>query len=72
MEKNSFYDVNQRYYSKEELDLYRDLTGMPLYGSYDEMMYALNRKIKNNVSSREKKTKNKQNIKRSNHKTTSN
>lgn len=38
IDENSFYDVNQKKYSSEELQLYRDLTGMPLYNSYEELM----------------------------------
>ncbi len=35
---NSFYDVNQKKYSEEELQLYHDLTGMPLVDSYEQLM----------------------------------
>lgn len=40
-ETNSFYDVNQIEYSPEELQQYRDLAGMPLFESYEELMRAL-------------------------------
>lgn len=62
MERNSFYDVNQKHYTKEELALYRDLTGMPLYSSYEQLIDSLNREIRNSATSSSKRTKDKQNI----------
>lgn len=38
---NSFYDVHQRKYTEEELQLYKDLTGMPLFDTYDQLMDSL-------------------------------
>lgn len=35
---NSFYDVHQKKYTEEELQLYRDLAGMPLMDSYRQLM----------------------------------
>lgn len=72
MEKNSFYDVHQRQYSAEELKLYRDLVGMPLYGSYEQLIDSLNKEIIKDATSSDKRIRNKQNIKRSKHNVTSN
>lgn len=44
IETNSFYDVRQILYSEEELQLYRDLAGMPLFDSYSELIKALESK----------------------------
>lgn len=41
VETNSFYDARQILYSEEELQLYRDLAGMPLFDSYQELMQSL-------------------------------
>lgn len=41
IEVNSFYDVKQKQYCPEELQLYRDLAGMLLFESYEELMRAL-------------------------------
>lgn len=41
IETNSFYDARQILYSEEELRLYRDLAGMPLFDSYKELIEAL-------------------------------
>lgn len=41
IEINSFYDVNQKMYTDEELKLYHDLAGLPLFSSYEELMDSL-------------------------------
>ncbi len=41
IKKESFYDVQQRPFCPEELYLYRDLAGMPLFESYQELIRAL-------------------------------
>lgn len=38
---HSFYEPHQKKYTHEELQRYRDLTGMPLFDSYEELMTAL-------------------------------
>ncbi len=38
---HSFYEPHQKKYTYEELRLYRDLTGMPLFDSYEDLMAAL-------------------------------
>ena len=51
IENNSFYDVNQKKYSKEELTLYKELTGIPLVESYEQLMEYL----ESNYEERDKK-----------------
>lgn len=44
MEKSlsqSFYEPHQKKYTDEELRLYRDLTGMPLFDNYEDLMASL-------------------------------
>lgn len=41
IEINSFYDVNQKMYTDEELKLYRDLAGLTLFSNYEELMDSL-------------------------------
>lgn len=38
---NSFYDVYQRNYTEEELQMYNELTGMPLVDSYEQLLDSL-------------------------------
>ncbi|MCI8347605.1 MAG: hypothetical protein HFJ12_06660 [Bacilli bacterium] len=38
---HSFYESHQKKYTNKELQRYRDLTGMPLFDSYEELMAAL-------------------------------
>ena len=38
---NSFYDVFPEFYSEDELEEYKQLVGMPLAKSYEELMACL-------------------------------
>lgn len=41
IEVHTFYEPHQVNYTEEELQLYRELTGMPLFESYEELMGTL-------------------------------